>query len=207
MLNSLNLMTGASIAATDGVVGSAANFFFDDRTWTIRYLVVDTGNWLARRNVLVAVAAARQPDWAKRVFPVQLTKNQVRNSPDVDTERPVSRQQEIAMSRYFGWPTYWSVRVPAGRYITEMDYPDTDAGDPHLRSAWDVAGHEVWAIDGEVGRLEDYVLDESSWHLSYLVVATGNWLSSQKLLVPTRWVESISWANRRIDLAAPRAEV
>ncbi len=206
MLHSLNLMTGASIVASDGPAGSASNFFFDDRTWTIRYLVVDTGNWLARRNVLVAVSAAGPPDWSKRVFPVRLTKEQVRTSPDVDTQKPVSRQQEIAMSRYFGWPTYWSVRVPEGRYTTEMNYPDTGtSGDPHLRSAWDVAGHEVWAIDADMGRLEDYVLDESGWHLGYLVVAAGDWLNSRNLLVPTRWVESISWANRRIDVASPRA--
>lgn len=208
MLHSLNLMTGASVAATDGVVGSASNFFFDDRTWTIRYLVVDTGNWLARHNVLVAVAAAGQPDWAKRVFPVRLTKDQVRSSPDVDTQKPVSRQQEIAMSRYFGWPTYWSVRVPAGRYTTEMEYPDTDTGDdPHLRSVWDVAGYEIWATDGDMGRLEDYVLDEKGWHLDYLVVETGGWLNNRNVLVPTRWVESISWANRRIDLISQRAGV
>jgi hypothetical protein len=205
MLQSLNLMTGASIAATDGVVGSASNFFFDDRTWTIQYLVVDTGNWLARRNVLVAVTKAGHPDWSRRTFPVHLTREQVRHSPDVDTEKPVSRRQQIAMSRYFGWPTYWSVRVPTGRYTTEMEYPDADTGgDPHLRSAWVMAGHHVWAIDGEIGRLEDYVLDDASWHLGYLVVATGDWLASQNLLVPTRWVESVSWANRRIDLAAPR---
>lgn len=201
-------MTGASIVASDGVVGSTANFFFDDLTWTVRYLVVDTGNWLARRNVLVTVTDVEQPDWEKRVFPVHLTREQVQHGPDLDTRKPVSRQQELAMSRYFGWPTYWSVRVPAGRYTTEMEYPSSGGSDdPHLRSAWDLAGHQVWAIDGHLGRLKDYILDEAKWRLGYLVVATGNWLNGQNLLVSTRWVESISWANRRIDLASPRAKV
>jgi hypothetical protein len=208
MLHSLNLMTGASIHATDGVLGSVSNFFFDGLTWTVRYLVVDTGNWLARRNVLIAVTAVEQPDWERRRFPVRLTKEQVRHSPDIETAKPVSRQQEIAMSRYFGWPTYWSVRVPAGRYTAEMEYPTSGSDDdPHLRSAWDLAGYEIWASDGNMGRLEDYVMDEASWHLGYVIVATGNWLSSQNLLVSTRWVESISWANRRIELSSPRARV
>ncbi len=208
MLHSLNLMTGASIVASDGAMGCVSNFFFDDLTWAVRYLVVDTGNWLARRNVLIAVAAVDQADWEKRLFQVRLTKEQVRHSPDVDAEKPVSRQQEIAMSRYFGWPTYWSVRVPTGRYTAEMEYPTAgSADDPHLRSAWDMAGYEVWATDAAMGRLEDYVMDEASWHLGYVVVTTGNWLNSQNLLVSTRWVESISWANRRINLAAPRASV
>ncbi|HLK47533.1 MAG TPA: hypothetical protein VKT49_05330 [Bryobacteraceae bacterium] len=208
MLHSLNLMNGASIHATDGMIGSVSNFFFDDLSWTVRYVVVDTGNWLARRNVLLAIPAIEQPDWEKRVVSVRLTKEQVRHCPDVDTEKPVSRQQEIAMSRYFGSPTYWSVRIPVGRYTTEMEYPIADGEDnPHLRSAWDLAGYEVCAVDGALGRLEDYVMDEASWHLGYLIVETGNWLNSQNLLVSTRWVESISWANRRIDLAGPRAKI
>jgi len=207
MLHSLSLMTGASIHASDGVIGSVSNLFFEDLTWTVRYLVVDTGNWLARRKVLIAVSAVELPDWEKRVFPVNLTREQVRHSPDVDTEKPVSRQQEVAMSKYFGWPTYWSVRFPTGRYTAEMEYPTGTGDDPHLRSAWDIAGYKVWATDGEVGRLEDYVLDDASWHLGYLIVSTGNWLNSQNLLVSTRWVESISWANRRVDLASPRAKV
>lgn len=207
MLHSLSLMTGASILASDGVIGSVSNLFFEDLTWTVRYLVVDTGNWLARRNVLIAVSAVGLPDWEKRVFPVNLTREQVRHSPDVDTDKPVSRQQEIAMSKYFGWPTYWSVRFPTGRYTAEMEYPTGAGDDPHLRSAWDIAGYKVWATDGEVGRLEDYVLDDASWHLGYLIVSTGNWLNSQNLLVSTRWVESISWANGRVDLASPRAKV
>jgi uncharacterized protein YrrD len=208
MLHSLNRMTGASIHATDGGIGSASDFFFDDASWMVRYVVVDTGNWLARRNVLIAVSAVDEADWDKRMFRVRLTKEQVRNGPDVDAERPVSRQQEIAMSRYFGWPTYWSVRIPAGRYTAAMEYPHAGSSDdPHLRSAWALAGYGVCASDGEIGHLEDYVMDDAGWHLGYLIVATGNWLNSQNLLVSTRWVESISWANRRIDVAGPRSRL
>lgn len=108
------------------------------------------------------------------------------------------------MSRYFGWPTYWSVRVPAGRYTAQMEYPTDGGDDPHLRSAWDVAGYEVSAIEGEVGRLKDYVRDDTNWHLGYLIVGTGSWLNSQNLLISSRWVESISWAHHRIYLASPQ---
>ena len=102
MLHSLSLMTGASILATDGVIGSVSDFFFDDATWIVRFLVVQTGNWLAHREVLIATTAVDPPDWDRQVFPVHLTKEQVRHAPDVETKKPVSRQQEIAMSRYFG---------------------------------------------------------------------------------------------------------
>jgi len=207
MFQSLNAITGSCIQAEDGTLGNVRGFLFDDLTWVIRYLVVECGNWLARREVLIAPTAVGEGDWEKRVLAVRLTKEQVRQSPPIDTHKPVSRQQEAAMSRYFGWPTYWSVRVPAGVYTTEMEYPADSGDDPHLRSAWDIAGYKVWATDGELGRLDDYVMDNAGWHLGYLIVATGSWLNSRSLLVSTRWVESISWANRRIDLSSPRAKV
>lgn len=204
MLHSLGLITGACIHATDGVMGTVRDFFFDDESWMLRYLVVQTGTWLARREVLIAITAVDHLDWEKREFAVQLNRDQVRHSPDVDTKKPVSRQQEIAMSRYFGWPTYWSVRVPAGRYTTETEYPTTAGDDRHLRSISAVTGYDVWASDGEIGKLEDFILDDGGWHVGYLVVRTGSWLASQNLLVSTRWVESISWANCRVDLVRSR---
>src|SRR5215469_625662 len=120
MLHSLSWITGASIHAADGGIGSVSDFYFEDSSWTIRYLVVYAGNWLSRRRVLLAVAGVDQIDWEKRDFRVRLTRDQVRHSPDVDTQKPVSRQQEIAMHRYFGWPTYWNVRFPTGHYTAEM---------------------------------------------------------------------------------------
>jgi hypothetical protein len=207
MVHSLDLITGASILATDGEMGTVGNFLFEDVSWMIRYLVVDCGSWLARRRVLIAVTAVDQPDWGQKVFRVHLTKEQIRHGPDIDTARPVSRQQEIAMSRYFGWPTYWSVRIPDVRYTTEMEYPSADPGDPHLRSVWDIAGYEVWALDGEVGHLDDFIMDEAGWHIGYLVVNTGDWLNRRQLVISARSVKSISWANRRVNLLAEREKI
>ena len=107
MFHDLETLTGSSVIATDGEMGSVRNFLFDGQSWTIRHLVVDVGSWLSRRAVVLAITAVEKPDWAKKTFHVHLTKEQVRNSPDVDAEKPVSWQQEIAMSEYYGWPVYW----------------------------------------------------------------------------------------------------
>src|SRR5664280_147432 len=107
MLHDLGTLTGSSVTATDGEIGSIRSFLFDDESWTIRYLVVDVGSWLIRRAVVLAITTVEQPDWVKKTFPVHVTKEQVRNSPDVDTEKPVSRQQEIAMQEYFGPLACW----------------------------------------------------------------------------------------------------
>jgi len=210
MLHDLETLTGSSVIATDGEMGSVRNFLFDDQSWTIRYLVVDVGSWLKRRPVVLAITALEQPDWAKKTFHVHLTKEQVRNSPDVDTEKPVSRQQEIAMKEYFGWLAYWedsewfnlSSSIPPGR-----EYPVHTNADSHLRSARDLVGYEVWATDSEIGRLEGFILDDASWHLGYLYVKAGDWLYSRSVLVPTRWVKSISWAHRRVNLHHAREQI
>ena len=202
MFHDLGTLTGSSVIATDGEMGSVRNFLFDGQSWTIRYLVVDVGSWLSRRAVVLAITAVEKPDWAKKTFHVRLTKEQVRNSPDVDAEKPVSWQQEIAMSEYFGWPVYWQDNEfsSAPSIAVGRKFPVHTEEDSHLRSAWDVVGYEVWAADGEIGRLEGFIVDDASWHLGYLDVKTGDWLHGRSVLVPTRSVESISWAHRRVQL-------
>jgi hypothetical protein len=140
-----------------------------------------------------------------------LTKEQLRNGPDVDSKKPVSRQQEIAMREYFGWPAYWDTVVdkvfppnliPAGR-----EFPVHTEEDNHLRSWEDVIGYEVWASDGVVGCLESFVVDEAVWHIGYLDVKTGDWLQSRSVLVPTSWVKSISWADHHVNLQGSRERI
>src|SRR5271154_1971855 len=100
MLHDLKDLMGSSVIATNGEMGIIRNFLLDDRSWEIHYVVVHVGTWHKRRDVVLPIAAVEQPDWAKRIFHARLTKEQVRNSPDVDSEKPVSRQQEIAMQEY-----------------------------------------------------------------------------------------------------------
>ena len=202
MLQDLNTLVGASVVALDGELGSVRDFLFDDRSWLIRYVMVEVGSWFKRREVVLPIAAVESPDWTAKSFNVRLTKEQLRDSPDVDTEKPVSRQQEIAMEEYFGKMAYWvyssyegGLPVPAGR-----KYPVRTKEDPDLRSVWHLIDCKVCATDGEVGLLEGFILDQASWHLGYLDVKTGDWLYNRSVLIPTRWVQSVSWANCRVNL-------
>jgi len=204
MFRSLEDVIDVAVHATDGEIGKVRNFLFDDESWKIRYLVVGVGSWLSRRDAIIAVSAVEQPDWENKNFRTRLTRDQVRHSPDVDSKKPVSWQQEIAMSEYYGWPGYWEdsrnlefplIHGPVGR-----EFPVHTKEDPHLRSAEAVSGYEVWDEDREIGRLENFIVDEASWHIGYLDVKAGDWLHSRSVLVPTRWVESISWADDRVHL-------
>lgn len=202
MLHTLRELIRSSVLATDGEIGTVRNFFFDDISWTIRYLVVDVGSWFKRRDVVLAISAVEQPNRVNKTFSVRLTREQVRDSPDVDTEKPVSRQQAIAMEEYWGKLVYWvSAELEGGPLIpTGMRYPVSTKEDPDLRSAWDLLGYEVWANDGDLGRLEGFIKDENSWHLGYLDVKGGGWLLDRSVLIPTSSIESVSWANRRVLL-------
>ena len=207
MLRNLLGLLGSSIRAKDGEFGTAYDFLFDDRTWRVRYLVVETGGWLTRNRVVLATAVLGSPDWIEKVLPVLLTKEQVQNSPDVDTEKPVSRQQEVAMSQYYGWPMDWSTEpiiLPAPQASSfAIDVGD----DPHLRGAKAVSHYEAWATDGEIGHVGDFVIDDATWEVRYLAVNTGSWFAGQKLLVSTRWVEAVSWNDQRVQLNHARERV
>lgn len=200
MLRSLRELKGYSIVATDGVLGKVDDFYFDDHLWTIRYLIADTGRWLPGRLVLISPASLREPQWVSESFPVNLTKDQVRNSPSIDTDRPVSRQQELEVIRYYGWPMY---PIAAGHMVGPMgpglpvvgeaaknDQPPK--GDPHLRSFREINGYHMHATDGEIGHVEDLIVDDDGWTIRSLVVDTKNWWPGKKVLVPPEWVESIT---------------
>ena len=109
MLRSINNLVGFTLGATDGEIGRVYSFLFDCGTWAVRYLVVDTGRWLPGRKVLISPKALDQPDWQDRIFRVHLTKEQIRDSPDIDTDKPVSRQREIELHQHYGWTPYWGL--------------------------------------------------------------------------------------------------
>jgi sporulation protein YlmC with PRC-barrel domain len=207
MLRTLDGMLGSSIVAKDGEIGRVYNVFFDDRSWAVRYLVVETGSLLTRRRVLITPAALGRPDWAEKTIPVLLTKEQVQNCPDVDADRPVSRQQELGMVRHYGVVEYLSVEPPV--VLTDLPVADSEAapratGDPHLRSAKEVAGYQVAASDAPLGGVTDFVIDDEGWAIPDLVVHVDSLPDSQRAVVPTRWVSGVSWEDQRVLLNRPR---
>lgn len=225
MLRSTNKLHGYAIHATDGDIGKVDEFYFDDEKWTIRYLVVDTGSWLTGRRVLLSPAALGQPDWDRRILPVKLTRQQVHDSPDIDTDKPISRRQEIELYKYFGWSAYWVGDPllgdpnlgpgPIGLYPaavaalakSEEGAAPQGGGDPHLESTRDVIGYHIQAADGEIGHVEDFVVDDESWVLRYIVADTRNWLPGKKVLLAPQWVGKVSWAASKVHVDLLRERI
>lgn len=213
MLRALNEIRGYVIRSRDGDIGGVHDFYFDDQKWTVRYLVADTGKWLPGRKVLISPAAIGQPQWREHVISVNLTKDQVKHSPSIDAEKPVSRQMEEELFTYYGWPNYWVeplYGVPAygaAAAGTAMSRPPEPSGDPHLHSGREVTGYYLHATDGDIGHVEDFVFDDESLKIRYLVVDTKNWLPGKKVLISTDWIAQISWPETRVFVDVDRQVV
>ena len=215
MLRTLKELEGYTIHATDGEIGKVHEFLFDDEQWTIRYLVVNTGNWLAERLVLITPKALGEPDWGSQSFPVSLTREQIKNSPDINANQPVSHQRELELHHYYGWPLYWApgvgmapVGIPTAASVVEKEEASEKPGDPHLRSSRQVMKYHVHARDGEIGHVEDFIVEDGNWIIRYMVVDTRNWWPGKKVLVAPGWVDRISWVEAMVyvDLMRQRIE-
>ncbi len=203
----VNALQGYAVHASDGDLGRVDGFLLDDRYWTIRYLVVETGSWLVERKVLIAPTALESIDPSNRRILVKLTREQVRHSPDIDTDQPVSRQHEAELMSYFGWPAYWDDWAGSPLFVEPRRLVEVPPGDPHLRSTGEISGYRIHASDGEIGHVEDFLLDEGKWSLRSLVVSTRNWLPGKKVVLPVAWVRDASWENAEVTVDHTRAEV
>lgn len=234
MLHSLKDLEKCEIGATDGSIGHVKDLYFDDDTWVIRYLVVDAGTWLKSRRILISPISIVNPDWAGNVLPVSISKEQVRNSPNINTERPVSRQNEVEYLGYYGYPNYWgSVGIWGG-----SDYPGmltTGVGyggsadehrrmrkweeknradgarlrsaDPHLRSCEEVVEYHIHATDGEIGHVQGMLIDEKTWSIRYVVVQTSNWWLGHQVLVSPQWISGVDWATDMVKVDLTRESI
>ncbi len=214
MLINETYLKGLVIRATDGELGTVDQLYFDDVTWAIRYLTVNTGGWLRGRKVLVSPLAIVQAHWPARRLDMALTKKQVENSPDIDTQKPVSRQHEIAYGGYYGYPAYWGVTpfaagmaLPIAPAVAVADKIPQEPEDSHLRSTEAVTGYHIEATDGEIGHVEGFVVDDDTWAIRYIEVATRNWWPGKRVLVSPAWIERVSWKESKVFVALRRETI
>jgi len=234
MLRSMHDLEDYAIHATDGIIGHVKDFYFDDEAWVIRYLVVDTGSWLSSRKVLISPIALGHPDWAKKVLPVSITKEQVKNSPHIDTDKPVSRQHEMRYLGYYGYPYYWggaglwgggaypgmmltgygglaSTPYAEGPEAAEA-HEQAEAArhqddDLHLRSCKAVVGYHLQATDGDIGHVQGMLVDEETWAIRYMIVDTSNWWLGHKVLIAPQWIKDVSWPDATVSVDLTRQMV
>jgi hypothetical protein len=205
---------GLAIEAKDGRIGRVSDLLFDDRGWTIRWAVVDTGDWLPGRSVLLPPSRLAVADLDRSVLRVDLTRAQVQQSPELSHDLPVSRHYEQVIFDYYGWSPYWVPGFPGFTPFEpplyaagEKPMPLEPAGDPDLHSIVDTKGYTVEARDGAIGHVEDFLVEDHAGAIRYVVVDTRNWWPGKKVLVAPHWVESIRWSERVIHFDTTRARI
>ena len=220
LMNTADLK-GLVIRATDGELGTVDQLYFDDETWAIRYLTVETGGWLGGRQVLISPISILNADWQAKRLDVALTKKQVENSPDIHTREPVSRQHEAAFLEYYGYPFYWGgpylwgpalypagSAVPAAGPMEPMaDRIGRESADSHLRSTEAVTGNSIEAADGEIGHVCGFIVDDEAWAIRYIEAATRNWWPGKRVLFSPSWVERVSWTDSKVYVALSREAI
>jgi hypothetical protein len=215
MLRNLRIIEHFRVNATDGDIGSVVNFLMDDASWTVRYLVVDTGGFLGGRQVLISPISFGEVDYSASRFRLTLTMDKVKNSPSVNLDLPVSRQHEREYYGYYGYPNYWGYgglwgmggypgAMALGSYPESQDRPGEPPSDVHLRSAKDVTGYHIEATDGSIGHIKDFMVDDETWEMRYLIIGTNNWWPGKSVLVAPQWATRISWLDRKVYLGMTR---
>jgi hypothetical protein len=225
MLLPVSALKRYAIEATDGPLGTVKDLLFDDATWKIRWLVIDTGSWLMGRIVVIPPSAIAKLDYERDEIRVALTKSQIEASPELSAHEPVSRQAESQVYEYYGWDPYWGTSyfipgamasplssapyfgAPLASGGPRADPANRPDGDRHLRSIAEVTGYLLEASDGPIGHVENFYIDDGSWDFRYLIVDTREWWSGEEVLLSPLAVEAIDWPRREIMLNVTREQV
>ena len=215
MLSTAKTLKGYKLDSLDGEIGNVKEFYFDDLHWTVRYLVANAGTWLIGRQVLISPYALGAINNAERNISIDLSKEQIKDSPSLDTDKPVSRQFEQDYYGYYGWPMYWYGSNTWGSYpYVERNRgkwgPSTPGGkawNHHLRSTREVSSYRLQALDGDLGHVADFIIDDETWAIRYLIIDTGTWWPGKKVLVSPQWIQRVSWGETTVFVDLTRQAI
>ena len=214
MLRQIKELGTYRLHATDGDIGHLEQFYFDDRDWKIKYFVVDIGNWLHGKKVLMSPSAIIGVDAPTKTINAAFTKQQVQESDDVGMHKPEGLEQPHDYSLYLGWPYYLRLNAlkdpdhgPVSGSAHDPEHSLQEAYDEHLRSSKMVSRYHVMAVDGEIGHIEDGIVDDHTWTIQYVVSTVSNWWSPNKVLLPTEWILWINAAESNVYVSLTRNNI
>ena len=218
MLESIKQLLGHKLSASDGEIGHVKDFYFDDQSWAVRYVVADTGSWLPGRQVLISPHAFRGVHEAGKLASLHLTRKQIEDSPPIESHQPVSRQYEEEFYGYYGWPAYWMdggvwglaaapAWTPPSSRENKPRHGHNQRDDIHLRSAKAVTGYRIEASDGTIGAVSDFKVDDVSWTIRDFAVEAGHWYLGKEILIPTGMIERISDGEAKVFVNLTREDI
>jgi len=216
MLQDIKDLYGNKVSALDGTIGQVKDFYFDRSTWAIRYLVVDTGAWLAGRLVLLAPHAFGRLDRYERTLHVKLSSQQIENSPKLEAQQPVSREHEIACHHHYGWPAYWNADTRwgltdfpglRGRSTAKTEVQPPPRAYPPLESTQSLGGYQIQTEKGTIGTLSGFTVFDRTWIICDLIVKPGEWYAGKDLRVTPDQIRQISHENSSVLINLTKSDM
>lgn len=213
---------GLKLSATDSEIGTVKDFYFDDQTWKIRYLVADTGGWLSGRQVLLSphafgATALKDSSGDADHLRVNLTRQQIEDSPSIETHRTVTRQYEDQYHKHYGWPNYWDggmlgaagfpTFTPEAFQEDRSHHGHNQRDDIHLRSTKAIIGYRVLATDGAIGKVQGFMVNGKNWTISEVIIQLDQWRDSTPLRVQTRHVVLLDYESSSVLLDLPQCKL
>jgi hypothetical protein len=202
-------LTRCLLHAVDGEIGTVEALYFDGVSWMVRYLLVDTGDWLAGRRVLISPVAIGEVREKEKTILIELTRRQIENSPPLDADQPVSRRYEEEYYQYYDWPVYWEDDRLSG---VAMSSSSLEAGslagretparrqEMRLQRSTRINGCVIVAHDGAFGQVRDLIADTQYWVIRYLEIETHRARPGRYALVSPRWIERVSWRDHLMNI-------
>jgi len=217
-LRNTNDLYGNKLVGLDSSIGHLRDFYFDDNIWVVRYAVADTASWLPGRLVLLSPHAFGKLDQDEHTLHINLRRAQIEDSPPIESHKPVSRQYEVEYYRYYGWPAYWAgdamwgmggfpVLVPPLKDEIETQRLYYHRDDEHLRSAREVTGYPIEAIDGKIGHVAGLLLDDRSWAIREVVVEAGHWYSGREILISPSKIAQVSYEESKVFVNLTKEDI
>ncbi|MBN2551549.1 MAG: PRC-barrel domain-containing protein [Spirochaetales bacterium] len=212
MNRSVKHLQAYTLVARDGELGSVEEMYFDDEKWTIRYIIANLEEVPDKEWAAVSPVSVEGVDWKNGTIMVDLSREDVAGSPELDLEEPMGREKERQLNRYYRIPVYWNGvglwgnHVYPGLLAEESVAAEEDGSDRETRvhGTREAFGYTIEATDGEIGRVDDLVVEERTWEIQFLVIDTGNWLSGRKVIVDTHWIDQVNWQDGRVAVSLPR---
>jgi len=222
LLSACETILGSHLHAIDGNIGCVRDLYVDDRSWEVEYVVIETRPWFPGRRVLVPAAALGRVNGRRRRVDARCSMAEVRTSPGPDAHRPVPRQPPVRLGEGVGrapsssreqtlakaldgaWrrePLRSRAGAEASPARAAEGSPSNPVEDAHLYSISTLRHYAVQALDGEAGRVTDFLVEPRPWRLRHVVVGRGPWWRHRSVLLPVERIEWVSWPERRLHVA------
>lgn len=195
-------------------LGDLVDLLLDSYTWNVRFGVVEVGAWLASRPVLIDAPRLAQAQWneTEHALRLPLSRSEIRACPPLESLTGARPPREAGLVEHFVWGSHWrehltSQPAPVGVDAVPTPASPAEQRERDLYAARQLIGYRLEAVDGEVGALQDFLLDLDHWVVRYFIVELDTFLGGRRRLISPGAAEAIHPSDRLLRVHFSAAEI